>query len=349
MSDADNQAAVPFEQLSPQTVLDCVDSLGFQTDGRLLGLNSYENRVYQVYIDVESTPPQLASQLGADKTRIVTKFYRPNRWTQTQVLEEHEFASELVAAEIPCVPALTVQVNSVGNTLHRAHDYWFAAFACKGGRAPNLEDDSVLEWIGRFIGRIHAVGAAKPFTHRQQHDAKTLGQEAFDWVTSSGFVPQELNEAWHSIARQALTLVTQTLDQVTQTIRLHGDCHVGNILWQEQSGPHFVDLDDCRQGPAVQDLWMLLASEPDIASAQLKAILKGYRQFHDFDRQELKWIEALRTLRLLHYSAWIGRRWDDPAFKRAFAWFESPRYWQDRILELREQVALMQEPPQYMQ
>jgi Ser/Thr protein kinase RdoA (MazF antagonist) len=343
MSDADKTPTVPFEQLSPEVVLDAVDSLGFQTDGRLLALNSYENRVYQVYVDSACNSASAALQLGADQNRLVAKFYRPQRWNEAQLLEEHGFAQELVEAEVPCVAAM----NLDNHTLHRHHDYWFALYPCKGGRAPNLEDEAVLEWIGRFLGRIHAVGARKPFRHRQRHDAKTLGSEAFEWVAASGFVPHELDQAWHSIAQQALNLVSETLAQVQDTIRLHGDCHVGNILWQEPGGPHFVDLDDCRQGPAVQDLWMLLASEPEIASVQLKAILKGYHQFFDFDRAQLRWIEALRTLRLLHYSAWIGRRWDDPAFKRAFAWFDSPRYWQDRILELREQVALMQEPPMY--
>jgi Ser/Thr protein kinase RdoA (MazF antagonist) len=338
-----NQAAAPFEPLHPEVVLAAVDSLGLHTDGRLLTLNSYENRVYQVYIDGAEIDASLAAQLTNDTTRVVAKFYRPLRWSQAQLLEEHAFADQLVQAEVPCVPPLKIN----GQTLHHHSDFWFALFACKGGRAPNLEDDTTLEWIGRFLGRIHAVGATQPFVHRQRHDASTLGSEAFAWVADSGFVPEPLFDAWHSIASQALALVTSTLQAVTQTTRLHGDCHIGNILWQEKSGPHFVDLDDCRQGPAVQDLWMMLAAEPEIASGQLKALLKGYRQFSDFDSEQLHWIEALRTLRLLHYSAWIGRRWQDPAFKRAFAWFEQPRYWQDRILELREQVALMQEPPIY--
>ncbi len=347
MLDADSLNAldetIPFEPLSPEVVLAAVDNLGLQTDGRLLALNSYENRVYQVYLEPSCTPPEIATQLGSDQARLVAKFYRPQRWSQEQILEEHRFADELVAAEVPCVAALKIN----GAALHRHEHYWFAVFPCRGGRAPNLEDEAVLTWIGRYMGRIHAVGSRTPFKHRQQHDAHTLGQEAFDWIQSSPFLPAQLEAAWNSIARQALTLVTDTLGQVDRTTRLHGDCHVGNILWVEATGPHFVDLDDCRQGPAVQDLWMLLASEPDIASSQLKAILKGYTQFCEFDRQQLGWIEALRTLRLLHYSAWIGKRWHDPAFKRAFAWFDQPRYWQDRILELREQVALMQEPPSY--
>ena len=318
----------PYDDLTPDTVLDALQSAGLRGDGRLLALNSYENRVYQVSLE--------------DDSQVVAKFYRPSRWSDRQILEEHAFAAELEGREIPVVAPRVLG----GRTLHEFRRYRFAVYPRRGGRSPELEDEKVLEWIGRFLGRIHAIGAAAPFQQRPALDLDTFGTEPRDWLLAHALIPDDLRDAWASVSAQALCGVQQALERAgrIRSIRLHGDCHAGNILWTGD-GPHFVDLDDARMGPAVQDLWMLLPGEGAQAATNLRALVAGYEQFFDFERRELLLIEALRTLRLLHYSAWIARRWNDPAFPAAFPWFGTQRYWQDRILELREQVAAMQEPP----
>jgi Ser/Thr protein kinase RdoA (MazF antagonist) len=318
----------PYAGLTPDTVLDALEHAGLRGDGRMLALNSYENRVYQANLE--------------DGTAVVAKFYRPHRWSDAQLAEEHAFALELEEREIPVVAPLRLN----GNTLHRFADFRFAIYPRRGGRPPELEDEKVLEWIGRFIGRIHAVGASARFAVRPALDIESFGEEPRDWLLASGLIPEDLYEAWSGIVDVALGAVRDCFDRAgsVRTIRLHGDCHSGNVLWTD-AGPHFVDLDDARSGPAVQDLWMLLPGDVAAAAKSLRAVLAGYEQFHEFQRSELALIEALRTLRLLHYSAWIARRWDDPAFPAAFPWFGTQRYWQDRILELREQVAAMQEHP----
>ena len=322
----------PYSGLTPDAVLDALASTGFVGDGRLLALNSYENRVYQVWLeDGESARPS-----------VVAKFYRPARWTEAQILEEHAFATELAEREIPVVAPLAVG----GRTLHHHAGFPFAVYPRRGGRTPELEDPDTLEWIGRFIGRIHAVGATRPFAVRPALDAETFGREPRDWLLASGFVPADLLEPWRRAADLALEGVARCYERAgkVRTLRLHGDCHAGNVLWTDD-GPHFVDFDDCRTGPAVQDLWMLLSGDRATMTRQLADVLAGYEDFHEFERRELHLLEALRTLRLIHYSAWLARRWDDPAFPAAFPWFNTQRYWQDRILELKEQVALMQEEP----
>ena len=317
-----------FYELSPDAVLDALDAVGLRGDGRLLALNSYENRVYQVGIE--------------DAAPVVAKFYRPQRWSDEAILEEHAFVAELHAAEIPVVPPLALG----GSTLHTHQHYRFAVFPRQGGRAPELEAAGTLEWLGRFMGRIHAVGAVKPFAQRPVLDLQTFGEQPRDWLLAQGVVPDELRESWSAISRLALDGARRCYDRAgdVRLIRLHGDCHAGNVLWTD-AGPHFVDFDDSRMGPALQDLWMLLSGERATMSAQLADLLAGYEDFHEFDPRELHLLEALRSLRLLHYSAWLAMRWDDPAFRQAFPWFGTMRYWQDRILELREQVALMDEPP----
>jgi len=314
----------PYECLTPDVVLDALESAGLRGDGRLLALNSFENRVYQASLE--------------EGGRVVAKFYRPSRWSDSQIAEEHAFGAELAEREIPVVAPMALS----GRTLHEFKGFRFAAYPRRGGRPPELEDEKVLEWIGRFLGRIHAVGAAAPFRARPALDAESFGTEPRDWLLASGLIPDDLREVWAGVSAQALERVNAVFGSVRQ-IRLHGDCHAGNILWTD-AGPHFVDLDDARMGPAVQDLWMLLAGDRETASKQLKSLLAGYEGFRSFDREELRLIEPLRTLRLIHYSAWIARRWDDPAFPAAFPWFGTQRYWQDRILELREQVAAMEEP-----
>jgi Ser/Thr protein kinase RdoA (MazF antagonist) len=321
-------SAHPYASLTPDAVLDALESALIRGDGRLLALNSYENRVYQVY--VEEGPP------------VVAKFYRPARWTDAQIAEEHAFALELAAREIPMVAPLALG----GRTLHESGGFRFAVYPRRGGRMPELDDPATLEWIGRFIGRIHAVGATRPFAARPALDPASFGVEPRDWLLEHGFVPPDLLPAWRSVVDLALDGVRRCYDRAgdVRAIRLHGDCHSGNILWTD-AGPHFVDLDDSRMGPAMQDLWMLLSGDRAAMTKALSDVLAGYEDFAEFDRRELALVEALRTLRLIHYSAWLARRWDDPAFPAAFPWFNTQRYWQDRILELREQVALMDEPP----
>lgn len=326
----------PYAGLTPDTVLDAVESLGFLADGRQLALNSYENRVYQVGLEEGHGGP-----LG-EAPFLVAKFYRPGRWTDEQILEEHDFARELAEREIPVVPALAIG----GSTLHHHAGFRFAVFPRRGGRAPELEDPVTLEWLGRFIGRIHAVGATRPFAHRPALDVASFGTASRDWLLANGFIPADLREAWAGAAALAIEGAERAFERAggVARIRLHGDCHAGNVLWTP-GGPHFVDFDDARSGPAVQDLWMLLSGDRASMCAQLRPVLSGYEDFAEFDDRELALVEALRTLRLLHYSAWLARRWDDPAFPLAFPWFNTQKYWQDRVLELKEQVAAMQEPP----
>jgi Ser/Thr protein kinase RdoA (MazF antagonist) len=319
--------AHPYSTLDPVAVLDAVETVGLRGDGRLLTLNSYENRVYQVWLE--------------DNSSVVVKFYRPGRWSAAQIAEEHAFAKELAEREIPVV------APSQQGTFK---DFIFAVYPRRGGRTPELDNPKVLEWIGRFLGRIHAVGATRAFVERPSLNEQTFGAEPRAWLLEHDCVPAELLDAWKAITEQALAAVHRcfSLAGNPKQIRLHGDCHPGNILWTdgiEGAGPHFVDLDDARMGPAVQDLWMLLSGDRATQTRALSDVLAGYEDFMELDRRELNLVEALRTLRLIHYSAWIARRWDDPAFPAAFPWFNTTRYWQDRILELREQIALMEEEP----
>ncbi len=320
-----------FARLGPDCVLDALDSVGLRGDGRLLALNSYENRVYQV--GIEDAPP------------LVVKFYRPARWSDAAILEEHALVRELAEREIPVVPALELAGRG---SLHHFDQFRFAVFARHGGRAPELDDPATLEWMGRFIGRIHAVGALDSYKERPALTPETFGREPRDYLLANDFIPPELLAAYSSVSAQALEGVARCYERAgtagTALLRLHGDCHSGNVLWTD-GGPHFVDFDDSRMGPGIQDLWMLLSGERPDMVRQLSDILAGYEDFCDFDPRQLYLVEALRTLRLLHYSAWLARRWDDPAFPVAFPWFNTQRYWQDRILELREQVALMDEAP----
>jgi len=321
-----------FANLSPDTVLDALDSVGICADGRLLALNSYENRVYQ--LGIEDGPP------------LVAKFYRPARWSDAAILEEHAFVHALAEQEIPVVPALALKD---GRTLHEFAGIRFAVFAKHGGRAPELDDRATLEWLGRFIGRIHAVGAIESFNHRPKLNLHSFGTEPRDYLLQHDFIPADLHGAYTSVVAQALDGVQRSYERAGEVgnLRLHGDCHAGNVLWTGD-GPHFVDFDDSRTGPAIQDLWMLLSGERADRVRQLSDLLVGYEDFFDFNPRELYLIEALRTLRLIHYSAWLARRWDDPAFPVAFPWFNTQHYWQDRILELREQVALMDEEPLWL-
>jgi len=318
----------PFAALLPDVVVTAVEQLGSYSDGRLLALNSYENRVYQ--IGMEDGPP------------LIAKFYRPERWTDDAILEEHAFTQALADREIPVVAPLEIQ----GKTLHHFDGFRFALFPRRGGRAPELQDPDTLNWLGRFLGRIHALGATQPFQHRITLNIDSYGHAPVEYLWTNDFIPSDLRDAWRSIVNLALASIERAYERAGEVklLRVHGDCHAGNVLWTD-AGPHFVDFDDTCMAPAMQDLWMLLSGSRSEMTGQLDEVLSGYEDFADFNARELHLTEALRTLRLLHYSAWLARRWDDPAFPAAFPWFNTQRYWQDRILELREQVALMDEPP----
>lgn len=318
----------PYVDLTPDLILDAIESIELRPDGRLLALNSYENRVYQVGIE-EAAP-------------VIAKFYRPGRWTDAAILEEHDFVRQLAEHEIPALPPLTIR----GETLHSLAGYRFSVTPRRGGRPPELEDPEVLEWLGRFIGRIHAVGATKAFHHRPTLDVQSFGTEPSDFLLAHGWIPEDLLPAYTSVVGQALAAVQACYARAgaVRHIRLHGDCHLGNLLWTD-AGPHFVDFDDARMGPAIQDIWMLLSGDRMAMSRQLAEVLAGYEDFQELDHRELHLIEALRTLRIIHHAGWLARRWEDPAFPAAFTWFGSQHFWQNHILQLREQIAAMEEGP----
>jgi Ser/Thr protein kinase RdoA (MazF antagonist) len=321
------QTPPPYAKLTPDCILDAIDSAGFRCDGRMQALNSYENRVYQAWLE--------------DGTSLIAKFYRPGRWPDAAILEEHRFSLELAEREIPVVAPLVLG----GGTLHTHGGYRFALYPRRPGRSPELEDTDTLRWLGRFIGRIHAVGALRSFVHRPAIDIESFGSEPSRFVLENDFVPADLRDTYRSVVEDVIGRVRRAYQRAGRVpaIRLHGDCHVGNILWTGE-GPHFVDLDDARMGPPVQDIWMWLSGERDAMQAQLAAVIAGYREFNDFATGQLALIEPLRTLRMIHYAGWLARRWDDPAFPAAFTFFNTQRYWQDHILALREQAAALDEP-----
>ena len=318
----------PYARLTPDLILDAIELFGLQTSGHMQALNSYENRVYQIGLE--------------DGGFVVVKFYRPGRWSDAAILEEHEFALELVRQEIPVVAPLA---NEQGETLIYIEDYRFAVFPRRGGRWPELEDEDNQLWLGRFIGRIHAVGSYGAFQARPRFSPQGFGRDNFAWLMESGFIPAELAHNYRAAAESVLQQIDAAFAEVPdmRMIRLHGDCHPGNILWTDK-GPHFVDLDDCMTGPAMQDLWMLLSGDNPQMAMQLRNILEGYQEFADFDYRQLHLIEALRSLRLIHYSTWLTRRWHDPAFPHHFPWFNTPRYWEEQLYTLREQQERMEMP-----
>jgi len=319
--------AVPYEHLVPELIIASVEACGFECTGSILGLASYENRVYQI---------------GVADGFVVAKFYRPGRWSTDAILEEHEFALELAAQDIPVVPPLVHD----GESLHERDGYRFAVYERRGGRWPELGTSEDREWLGRFLGRIHAVGATRPFTARHTLDREEMGERAAEEVLEGDWLPDHLVTSYESVTEQLLDAVEECFDEVGsyRELRIHGDCHRNNVLWTDD-GPHFVDLDDCMNGPAVQDLWLFLAGSRDEMAAQLGDLLEGYGKFADFDYRELRLIEALRALRLIHYTAWITRRWDDPAFPRAFPWLADARYWEEHVQALLEQCAALDEEP----
>jgi Ser/Thr protein kinase RdoA (MazF antagonist) len=322
-----NKSAAPFAGLSPERVLDAASSVGLDPDGRLFALNSYENRVYQ---------------LGAGQGMLVLKFYRPARWSDAQILEEHRFTAELAAAELP----VAAPVAMSGQTLLRHGEFRFAAFPFLRGSAPELDAPEAREILGRALARLHQVGAQRPFERRPRIGIERLGVEARAQVLAADLLPDALREQYERLSGLLLERIERVYREIGPVgqLRLHGDCHLGNLLWHEH-GPIFVDLDDCATGPRIQDLWMLLSGPPADQQAQWAALLSGYQQFADFDFRELRLVEPLRSLRMLHHAAWVCHRWLDPAFPRAFPWFGEPRYWEGYLGDLREQLAAIDEPP----
>ncbi|MCZ6773984.1 MAG: serine/threonine protein kinase [Proteobacteria bacterium] len=327
MTDADD-STLAFTGLQPDDIFETLDELGFICNGRFLALNSYENRVYKIGLE--------------DNDHIVVKFYRPGRWSDAAIHEEHTFTEELAQKEIPVVAPLSID----GQTLFHSGPFRLAVYPCRGGRAPELDDFDQLQQLGRLVARIHLVGEISDFANRPQIDVESYGTASCEFLLDEEFIPDEMRDAYSSVAELVIDGVGQSGDRsgAFEELRLHADFHPGNVLVAAEHF-HIVDLDDARSGPAVQDLWMFLSGDRDEQTPQLTALLRGYEEFRRFDARELHLIEALRSLRIMHYAAWLARRWGDPAFKQAFPWFDTRRYWDEHVLDLREQVALMQEPP----
>jgi len=319
--------STPYSTLDPQLILDAIDDAGFRCNGSLFALNSYENRVYQVGIE--------------DSAPLIAKFYRPHRWSDDAILEEHQFALELSEREIPVVPPIIL--NS-GSTLHHYQDFRLALFTRQSGRALELDNLEQLEWMGRFIGRIHAIGSLSSFQHRQTLSLKTFGENSYRFLIENNFIPDSLLNNFSALMKIVFEKIQQTFQNVGEikSIRLHGDFHPGNILWND-NGPWIVDLDDCLSGPAMQDLWMMLSGDNEQMTIQLNRILCGYQEFCDFNWHELKLAESLRALRMIRYAAWLAQRWEDPAFPLNFPWFNTMHYWQQLMRDLQEQVGLLDE------
>lgn len=323
-----HQSKHPFHTLTPEFIMDAVESQGYSCDCRNVALNSYENRVYQVGID--------------DQLPLIAKFYRPGRWSSAQILEEHKFCFELAEQELSVVAPLR---NEAGESLFHYSGFKFALYPRQGGHAPEFDNLDNLLILGRMLGRIHRVGAVRSFKHRPLLDSQSFGRESVALI-SQHHIPAEYRPSYTAVTDQLLETIDSILKDVgnIRFIRAHGDCHAGNILWRDDA-PHFVDFDDARMAPAVQDFWMMLSGERQRQTAQLDALVEGYSEFNEFNPVELRLIEVLRTLRMLHYSAWLARRWEDPIFPGTFPWFNTVRYWGEHILELREQLAALTEPP----
>lgn len=317
----------PFDRLTPSFIMDAIESQGFRCDCRIFALNSYENRVYQIGIE-EAEP-------------LIAKFYRPQRWSNKQIIEEHQFTLELAEHELPVVAPW---LNGEQKSLFEYQDFRFALYPRKGGHAPELDNLEHLKIIGRLLGRIHLLGAIRLFNERPQLNSQTFGHDNVALIGEK-FIPTEYRESYQSLTRDLLQIIDERFARLTgiRNIRTHGDCHSGNMLWRD-GAPNFVDFDDARMAPAIQDLWMMLSGEEQSQRRQMEKILEGYHDFNDFNFQELQLIEPLRTLRIINYSAWLATRWDDPAFPRTFPWFNSLQYWGEHILELREQMSVLMEP-----
>ena len=323
-------ATLAFQHLDPNQILDAIDAAGWQTDGRVSALNSYENRVYTIGL--------------ADGTSIVAKFYRPERWTDAAILEEHAFCNILKEHDLPVIAPLT---DASGSTLLHSGPFRFCVFPRAGGRPPELDNSEQLKVIGRTLGRLHLVGALHPFQSRPVISVERLGDDSANFLLDAELMPDELKQTYESIVDDLIPLLYEAFDTVgdARFLSIQGDFHPGNILWGGDDTPHLLDFDDTATGPAVQDLWMFISGDRQYAQARLGDLLDGYHEFREFDERELELIEPLRTLRIIHYAAWIGKRWEDPAFKQAFPFFAGERFWDDHLLSLREQRAALDEPP----
>ncbi len=328
MDEMTSAANLAFTRLTPEDIVAALDAVGLRTDGRILALNSYENRVYRVGIE--------------DDEPVVAKFYRPARWSDAAILEEHRFTRELAELDIPVVPPLTVKNETLFHTGH----FRFSVSPCRPGRAPELDDHALLTQLGRLVARIHLHGETGAFSHRPRVDIESYGDDSVTWLLEHDFIPDTLVDVYEGVADHVLGMVEDTFARAAHVVelRLHADFHPGNVLIHGEQ-LHIVDFDDTRSGPAVQDLWMFLSGNRAEQGPQLAALLDGYSEFRRFDGAELALIEALRSLRIMHYAAWLARRWEDPAFKQAFPWFDTARFWDEHVLALREQIALLQEPP----
>ena len=320
----------PFAKLTPDFIMDAIEAQGYLCDGRYLTLNSYENRVYQIGLEGENP--------------IIAKFYRPERWSAAQILEEHDFCFELAEQELPIVLPIR---NEKNETLLEYQGFNIALFLRKGGHAPELDYADNLTILGRLMARMHAIGGRASYQFRPAIDIQSYGHESVQFILQH-FIPMELETAYRTLCDDLLDIMQRKIKETgsVKWIRVHGDCHAGNMLWRDEA-PHFVDFDDSRMAPAIQDIWMLLSGDLEQQSQQLNKVLRGYLEFNDFNYAELKLIEVFRTLRIMYYSAWLARRWADPAFPHSFPWFNTPRYWEQHILELREQLAALQQPSLY--
>lgn len=317
----------PYDQLTPDFVLDAIESIGLETDSRILSLNSYENRVYQIGIE--------------DNSPLIAKFYRPFRWNREAILEEHQFTQTLLERDISVISPVTIQ----GNTLHHYQGFYFSLFPRQGGLAPEVDCPDTLFRIGRNIGRIHQAAGEQTFEHRKTLSVSEWAIESKDYLLNERFIPVSLLPAYETLSTDLIKKMQIIWERNPPGhIKLHGDCHLGNILWRDDVA-HFVDFDDCMNGPAIQDIWLLLSGDRLQQTQQVMEIIEGYEEFYDFDPRQLNLVETLRTLRMMYYAAWLARRWSDPAFPMFFPWFNTDRYWSDHILELREQLAILDEPP----